>query len=426
MSVGEDKNKVMDKIFIAGGKRLRGHMRVSGSKNASLAILCASIMARDLVVLENVPDISDVRVMIEILQHLGSDITWLEPGTLQLVAPERVQEKAPYHLVKKLRASNLLLGPMLARYGQALIALPGGCNIGVRPMDLHFKGLISMCAELELERGFIKAGSMRLKGARVYLDFPSVGATENIMMAACLAEGQTVIENVAKEPEIVDLANFLNCLGARVRGAGTDVVKVEGVPELGGCSRYAVIPDRIEAGTYMVAVAATGGDVVFENIIPLHMEPLSAKLREAGILVVEGEDTLHINAAGPLRPIDIRTLPYPGFPTDMQSQVMSLLSTVPGTSLVVENIFENRFRVADELKRMGARVKVEGRMAVIEGVEALHGTQVKATDLRAGAALVVAGLMADGKTEIGDAIYIDRGYQGLEDKLRSLGAEIWR
>lgn len=415
----------MDKIFIAGGKRLQGNMRISGSKNASLAILCASIMARDIVVLENVPDISDVRVMIEILQHLGADISWLESGTLQLAAPEKIMEKAPYHLVKKLRASNLLLGPMLARYGHALIALPGGCNIGVRPMDLHFKGLVGMGADLELERGFIKAVSKRLKGARIYLDFPSVGATENIMMAACLAEGQTIIENVAKEPEVVDLANFLNCLGARVRGAGTDVVKVEGVAELGGC-RYAVIPDRIEAGTYMVAAAATGGDVVFENIIPLHMEPLSAKLREAGILVVEGEGTLHINAAGPFQSIDIRTLPYPGFPTDMQSQLMSLLSTVPGTSLIVENIFENRFRVADELKRMGARVKVEGRMAVIEGVEALHGTQVKATDLRAGAALVVAGLMADGKTEIGDAIYIDRGYQGLEEKLRNLGAEIWR
>lgn len=415
----------MDKIIIAGGRRLQGKMRISGSKNASLAILCASVMARDIVVLENVPDISDVRVMIEILQHLGAEISWLEFGTLQVAAPEKIVEKAPYHLVKKLRASNLLLGPMLARYEHALIALPGGCNIGVRPMDLHFKGLTNMGAEMELERGFIKAGSRRLKGARVYLDFPSVGATENIMMAACLAEGQTIIENVAKEPEIVDLANFLNCLGARVRGAGTDVVKVEGVPELGGC-RYAVIPDRIEAGTYMVAAAATGGDVLFENVIPLHMEPLSAKLREAGIVVAEGEGTLHVKAVGPLQPIDIRTLPYPGFPTDMQSQLMALLSTVPGTSLVVENIFENRFRVADELKRMGARVKVEGRMAVIEGVEALHGTQVKATDLRAGAALVVAGLMADGKTEISDVIYVDRGYQGLEEKLRNLGAEIWR
>lgn len=415
----------MDKIYIAGGKRLQGRMRVSGSKNASLAILCASIMASDVIVLENVPDISDIRVVIEILRHLGADVEWLEPGTLQILAPERVTEKAPYHLVKKLRASNLLLGPMIARYGYAVIALPGGCNIGVRPMDLHFKGLIGMGAEMELERGFIKAKSRRLKGARVYLDFPSVGATENIMMAACLADGQTVIENVAKEPEIVDLANFLNCMGARVRGAGTDIVKVEGVPDLGSC-RYAVIPDRIEAGTYMVAAAATGGDVVFENIIPLHMEPLSAKLREAGVSVVEGEGILHVKVDGPLQPIDIRTLPYPGFPTDMQSQVMSMLSTVPGTSLVVENIFESRFRVADELKRMGAQVKVEGRMAVIEGVEALHGTQVKATDLRAGAALVVAGLMADGKTEIADAVYVDRGYHGLEEKLRSLGAEVWR
>lgn len=425
VSVREDKCKVMDKIYIAGGKRLQGRLRISGSKNASLAILSASIMASDVVVLENIPDISDIRVLIEILQHLGADVDWLEPGILQVLAPEQVIEQAPYHLVKKLRASNLLLGPMVARYGLASIALPGGCNIGVRPMDLHFKGLISMGAGMELERGFIKANSRRLKGARVYLDFPSVGATENIMMAACLAEGQTIIENVAKEPEIVDLANFLNCIGARVRGAGTDIIKVDGVPELSGC-RYAVIPDRIEAGTYMVAAAATGGDVIFENLIPLHMEPLSAKLREAGVSVTEGEGILHVKVTGPLQPIDIRTLPYPGFPTDMQSQVMAMLSTVPGTSLVVENIFENRFRVADELKRMGAQIKVEGRMAVIEGVEALHGTQVKASDLRAGAALVVAGLMADGKTEIADAVYVDRGYHDLEGKLRSIGAEIWR
>jgi UDP-N-acetylglucosamine 1-carboxyvinyltransferase len=417
----------MDKIVIAGGKPLRGRIKINGAKNASLAVLCATFLSRNEIVLENVPEISDVRVMIGIINSLGATAKWENSDTLRIKPPEEVIVGAPYQLVKQLRASNLLLGPILARFGRVQVALPGGCNIGIRPMDLHFKGLAGLGADLSLERGCIRGSvSGRLQGAQIYLDFPSVGATENIMMAACLADGQTLIENAAKEPEIVDLANFLNTLGAKVRGAGTDVIKIDGAPFLEGGVRYPIIPDRIEAGTFMVATAATGGDVTLENLIPIHLQPLSAKLREANVEVLEDGDTLRVCAEKPLRAIDIKTMPYPGFPTDMQSQLMAMLAVVPGTSMVVENIFENRFMVADELKRMGARVKVEGRMAVIEGVPSLQGTQVKATDLRAGAALIVAGLMAAGETEICNAGFIDRGYHKLEDKLRSLGASIWR
>lgn len=414
-------------IAIAGEKPLHGRIKISGAKNASLAILCATILCRNEVVLENVPEISDVKVMAQIINSLGVSTEWEKPETLRILPPEKVNNEAPFHLVKKLRASNLLLGPMLARFGRAVVALPGGCNIGIRPMDLHFKGLAGLGAGLTLDHGYVRGKSAGgLKGARIYLDFPSVGATENIMMAACLAEGQTLIENSAKEPEIVDLANFLNTMGAKIRGAGTDVIKIEGVPCLEGGGRYTVIPDRIEAGTFMVAAAATRGDVTLENLIPIHLEPLSAKLRDANVDVCEEEDTLRVCADKPLRPIDIKTLPYPGFPTDMQSQLMALLSTVPGTSVITENIFENRFMVADELKRMGARIKVEGRAAVIEGVSFLQGTSVKATDLRAGAALIVAGLMARGVTEICNAAFIDRGYHKLVEKLVSLGASVTR
>lgn len=415
----------MGRILINGGIPLRGRVKISGAKNASLALLCAAILARNDIVLENVPDISDVRVMIEIINSLGASAAWEAPETLRIVPPKKLNSGAPYHLVKKLRASNLLLGPMLARFGQATVALPGGCNIGVRPMDLHFKGLTGLGANLSLEHGCVCGSSPeRLKGARVYLDFPSVGATENIMMAACLARGQTLIENAAKEPEIVDLANFLNAMGAKVRGAGTDVIKIDGVSSLKGGVRFPVIPDRIEAGTFMVVAAATGGDITLENMIPAHVQPLSAKLREANAEIIEGEDTLRVTVNGPLKSIDIKTMPYPGFPTDMQSQLMAMLSVIPGTSVLVENIFENRFMVADELKRMGARIKVEGRMAVIEGVDSLEGAQVKATDLRAGAALIVAGLIAAGETEICNAAFIDRGYHNLEEKLKSVGAVI--
>jgi len=414
-----------ERLVVAGGRPLRGRIRIGGAKNATLAILCACVLAGDEVVLENVPDISDVRVMLEIIGYLGVQSRWLGPDALRLKGRMSPHAEAPYELVKKLRASNLLLGPLLTRCGRVRIALPGGCNIGARPMDLHFKGLAAMGASLDIRHGYIAGEARRLTGARVYLDFPSVGATENIMMAAVLAEGQTIIENVAKEPEVVDLANFLNALGARIRGAGTDVIKVEGVSELGG-TRYAVIPDRIEAGTFMVAAVATGGDVLLENVIPQHLEPLSAKLREAGASVVEEEDGIRVAAADSLSPLTIKTMPYPGFPTDMQSPFMSLLTTVSGTSVIVENIFENRFQVAQELRRMGARIKVEGRVAIVEGVRRLQGAQVRATDLRAGAALVIAGLAAEGHTEIHNAHYIDRGYRDLDARLAQLGAEVRR
>lgn len=417
----------MDRIVITGGRPLRGRIKIGGAKNAALAILCAAFLCENEVVLDNIPNISDVRFMLEIVRELGAAADWDGPDTLKITAPLEIQAEAPYHLVKRLRASNLLLGPLLARYGKAQVALPGGCNIGVRPMDLHFKGLQGLGADLVLEHGYVRGRvARRLKGTSVYLDFPSVGATENIMMAATLAEGQTLIENAAKEPEIVDLASFLNTMGAKVRGAGTDVIKVEGVSSLKGGARYSVIPDRIEAGTFMVAAAATGGDVVLENLIPPHLQPLSAKLREANVDVFEGEDSIRVCVNRPLRSIDIKTMPYPGFPTDLQSQLLAMLSTTPGTSVIIENIFENRFMVAEELKRMGANIKVEGRMAVVEGVPSLQGAQVKATDLRAGAALIVAGLMAHGETEIINAYYIDRGYHNLENKLLSLGAKIWR
>ncbi|MBM7853790.1 UDP-N-acetylglucosamine 1-carboxyvinyltransferase [Desulfohalotomaculum tongense] len=414
----------MHKVIIKGGRPLEGKVRISGAKNASLAILCASLMADKPLVLENIPYINDVKVLIEIIGTIGAKIYWQDYQSLYIEPPEKINGDAPYELVKKLRASNLLLGPMLAKFGCAKVSLPGGCNIGSRPMDLHFKGLRGLGAEVSLERGHIIGRAGKLTGTQIYLDFPSVGATENIMMAACLAEGQTIIENVAKEPEIVDLANFLNAMGAKVRGAGTDIIKIEGVTSLDKCQRYSIIPDRIEAGTYMVAAAATRGNVLIENVIPKHVEPLIAKLREANVDVEESEDTITVTAGKQLKPVDIKTLPYPGFPTDLQSQMMVFLSTVPGTSVIIENIFENRFQVADELKRLGAKIKVEGRMAVIEGGSSLHGAHVKATDLRAGAALVIAGLAASGETHISNAIYIYRGYQDIENKLKLLGAEV--
>lgn len=415
----------MKKILVRGGRPLKGRVSVSGAKNASLALMCAALMSDKPLVLDNVPDISDVRVLIELISIIGAEVTWQSPNSLFIIPPEEIKGIPPYEQVKKLRASNLLVGPLLAKFGKANVALPGGCNIGVRPMDLHFKGMASLGAEIKIERGSINAYASKLTGARIYLDFPSVGATENIMMAACLAEGQTIIENVAKEPEIVDLANFLNAMGAKVRGAGTDVIKIEGTSSLGGCQRYTVIPDRIEAGTYMVAAAATRGDVTIENVIPTHLEPVIAKLREANVEIEEHEDYIRVQAHGrELNPVDIKTMPYPGFPTDMQSQMAVFLSTVPGTSVIVENIFENRFQIADELKRLGANIKVEGRMAVIEGVKGLHGTQVKATDLRAGAALLIAGLVARGETLINDSHYIYRGYQQVDEKLNNLGADV--
>lgn len=417
--------QTLKKLVVHGGRPLKGRIRVSGAKNSTLAILCACILTENEVVLENIPNISDVRVMLEIIAYLGLRAYWLSEDVLHISGTAQLGGEAPYQLAKKLRASNLLLGPLMARKSLARVSLPGGCNIGSRPMDLHFKGLTGLGADLDIRSGYIEGRvSGRLQGAKIYLDFPSVGATENLMMAAVLAEGQTVLENVAKEPEVVDLANFLNVMGARIRGAGTDVIRIDGVPVLEDPVRYSIIPDRIEAGTLMVAAAATAGDVTLENVIPPHLEPLSAKLREANVRVEEAEDTIRVSTPEPLLPINIKTMPYPGFPTDMQSQMMSLLSTVPGTSIIVENIFENRFQVAQELRRMGAQVKVEGRVGIVEGTTRLQGTSVKATDLRAGAALVIAGLMAEGTTEIHNAHFIARGYRDFEARLNRLGAAV--
>ncbi len=414
----------MKSMFIKGGPPLIGEVKIGGAKNAALAIIAATLLTKEPVIIDNVPNISDVNVMLDIVKNLGVDAAWYDTNSIRIYAPKDIGFETSYDLVKKLRASNLLLGPLLARQHKVEVSLPGGCNIGTRPMDLHFKGLAGIGAHVTLEHGVVKAECSKLVGAKVYLDFPSVGATENIMMAAVLAEGQTIIENVAKEPEIVDLANFLNSLGAKVRGAGTDIIRVDGVPSLSG-GRYSVIPDRIEAGTFMVAAVATGGDLLLDGIIPTHIEPLIAKLREAGAEITEEDEKVRVRRTnGKLNPIDIKTLPYPGFPTDMQSQMMAMLTTVKGTSVIVENIFENRLQVADEFKRMGAKIKVEGRTAIIQGVKRLQGAKVKASDLRAGASLIIAGLMAEGETEITNTHYIARGYEKVSDKFAAVGARI--
>jgi len=415
----------MGALVVEGETRLRGRVTVSGAKNAVLAVLPATLLAEGETIIENAPGISDVRVMGEILAALGAEVK--ENGSGFRINPGGVHSQSPpLELVRKLRASSLLLGPLLARYGRADIAMPGGCNIGPRPLDQHIKGLRALGAEIKIEQGFIRARAKKLQGASIYLDVTSVGATENIMMAACLAEGKTVIENAAKEPEIVDVANLLNAMGANVKGAGTDVIRIQGVKRLQGV-HHTIIPDRIEAGTFMIAAAASRGEVVIEDVIPEHLEPVIAKLREAGALVEVGEDSIKVTGREePYQPLDIKTLPYPGFPTDLQSPITALLTTAAGTSIIKENIFENRFRHVDEFKRMGAKIKVEGRTAVVEGVNFLSGAQVRATDLRAGAALLIAALMARGETVIQGTEHIDRGYENITGKFRALGARIRR
>ncbi len=381
-------------------------------------------MAEGETILDNVPRIRDVEVLIQILEDLGVRIHWNEDGSLSICPPSSgLKTHTSYELSKKLRASNLLLGALLGSQGEAQVSLPGGCDIGSRPMDLHIKGVQALGAQVDLESGYIYAKAKDRSGSRVYLDFPSVGATENIIMMAAKTPGQTVIENAAKEPEIVDLANFINSMGGRIRGAGTDVIKIEGVPAL-KAGRYAIIPDRIEAGTYMIAAAITGGEILVENVIPTHLHPIIAKLQETGTQVEEVKQGVLVKAARHITPVDIKTLPYPGFPTDMQSQMMALLCHAQGSSVIVENVFENRFQIVDELKRMGAHIKVEGHTAVVEGGTHLSGAKVRATDLRAGAALVLAALAAEGETEIEEAGHIFRGYEKIEDKLKSLGARV--
>ncbi|WP_422447949.1 UDP-N-acetylglucosamine 1-carboxyvinyltransferase [Thermoanaerobacterium sp. DL9XJH110] len=414
----------MSSFVIEGGRSLKGTVKISSAKNAVLPVIAASLLTESDCIIEDAPELEDVKVMREVLVSLGARVS-READSIRINSQKIDSHEAPYDLVRKMRASFLVMGPLLARKGRARISLPGGCAIGSRPIDLHLKGFAALGAEIELGHGFVEAKCERLRGATIYLDFPSVGATENIMMAAALAEGQTVIENAAKEPEIIDLANFLNSMGAHVRGAGTDIIKIEGVKELKGIS-YTVIPDRIEAGTYLVAGAITGGNIFIENVVSEHLKPVIAKLNECGVKIVEEPEGLRVIGGGRPNPSDVKTLPYPGFPTDMQAQVMAFLSLARGTSMIIETVFENRFMHVEELRRMGAHIKIDGRSAVIEGVEKLSGAPVKATDLRAGAALILAGLAAEGTTTVMNAHHVDRGYVDIVKKLKGLGAAIKR
>lgn len=416
----------MTKFIVGESNRLKGRVRVSGAKNSVLPIIAASLLSEGQCVIDEVPWLNDVKIMCELVESLGAVVALNDEKTrLTISAGPICTTTAPYDLVNKLRASFVVMGPLLARAGHARISLPGGCAIGTRPVDLHLKGFQSMGVNITQGHGYVEASVKgRLRGGKIYLDFPSVGATENIMMAAALADGLTTIENAAIEPEIADLATYLTIMGADIKGAGTDTIKINGVKSLGSAS-HIIIPDRIEAGTYMAAAAITGGDVVIENVVPDHLKPISAKLREAGVEISEEMSSIHVKG-GDLHAIDIKTHPYPGFPTDMQSQMISLMSCARGTSMIIETIFENRFMHVSELKRMGANIKVDGRSAIIEGSGKLTGAQVKATDLRAGASLVIAGLAAEGETEITDAEHIDRGYMNIDKKLESLGARIKR
>lgn len=410
-------------LFIEGGYPLHGQVRISGAKNAGLVLIVASIMADGETILDNVPRIRDVEVLLQILEDLGVRVSWNEDGSLSICPPANLKTRTSYELSKKLRASNLLLGALLGSQGEAQISMPGGCDIGSRPMDLHIKGVQALGAEVDLEYGYINAKAPKRSGGRVYLDFPSVGATENIMMMAVKTPGQTVIENAAKEPEIVDLANFLNSMGADIRGAGTNVIKIRGVPQLKG-GTYSIIPDQIEAGTYMAAAAAAGGEVLIRNVIPKHLDCISNKLREMGVEVEDYADSVLVRRTGPLKRATVKTMPYPGFPTDMQPQITTVLCLADGTSVVTEGVWENRFKYVDELLRMGGSIRVTGQTAIVEGVGRLTGACVKATDLRAGAALVIAGLAAAGRTEVEGVHYIERGYENFVGKLKALGADI--
>ena len=412
--------------MIRGGRRLYGEVTVSGAKNAAVAIIPAALLVDGVCRIENIPQISDVTLFFSILEELGAKVRVLNRHAIEIDCHAIHSTRPSYDLARRIRASYYLLGALLGRFGQATVAMPGGCNFGVRPIDQHIKGFTTMGAEVSVEGGFIHTAAKngRLTGAPVYLDVVSVGATMNIMMAATLADGVTTIENAAKEPHIVDLANFLNSMGADIKGAGTDSIKIRGVERLTGGS-YGIIPDQIEAGTYMAAVAATGGELLLKNVIPKHMDCISAKLMEMGVTVEEEDDTLLVRRTGPLLKANVKTLPYPGFPTDMQPQITAVLALAEGTSLVTEGVYgANRFKYVDELKRLGAHIQVDGKVAVVEGVQQLVGAPIQACDLRAGAALVIAGLAAQGTTELSHVQYIERGYEDLVGKLRAVGADI--
>ncbi len=415
----------MEKYVINGGTTLHGEVEISGAKNAAVAIIPAALMVDGVCRIENIPQISDTEMLMTILSELGAKVRFINRSTIEIDCTQVHFQDAPYDLMRKIRASYYLIGAMLGRFGSAKTTMPGGCNFGVRPIDQHIKGMTALGAEVMVKNGFVYADARdgRLHGAKIYLDKVSVGATMNIILAATLAQGRTIIENAAREPHIVDLANFLNSMGADIRGAGTDTVKVNGVEKLHGGS-YAIIPDQIEAGTYMVAAAATGGEVLVKNVIPRHLECISAKLRETGTIVQEYEDSILVKGASSLRRINVKTLPYPGFPTDMQPPMGTLLCLAGGTSVITEGVYDNRFKYVNELRKMGAEIQVDGRIAVIEGGRRLTGAPVQACDLRAGAAMVIAGMCASGTTVIDDIHYIERGYEDFVGKLKELGADI--
>lgn len=413
----------MERILVKKSLGLNGNIRVDGSKNSILPILAATLLSQEDCIIHDIPNLEDVKIMCMLLEELGAKIEELGESTLKVSAENIKTCEAPYELITKMRASFLVMGPLLARCQNAKVYMPGGCAIGTRPIDLHLKGFKHLGAEVRSESGYVHATAEKLVGNDIYLDFPSVGATENIIMAATLAEGETVLENAAEEPEIVDLANFINSMGGNIIGAGTKTIRIKGVKKLHK-TEHTVIPDRIEAGTYMLAAASAGGDVTVENVVPSHLQPVIAKLREAGVKVVEFDDKIRVISDRNIKPVDIKTLPYPGFPTDMQAQFMVMLSMADGTSIVHETIFENRFMHANELSRMGMDVKIEGSSAILKGRSMLSGAKVKATDLRAGAALIIAGLIADGETEITEIYHIKRGYSNIVEKLQNIGAAI--
>ena len=415
----------MEQYIIKGGNPLVGEVEIGGAKNAALAILAAAIMTDETVTIDNLPDVNDINVLLEAISGIGAEVARIDRHTVRINGSNIENFDIEYDYIKKIRASYYLLGALLGKYKRAEVALPGGCNIGSRPIDQHLKGFRALGAYVDIEHGKIIAEAERLIGKHIYFDVVSVGATINVMMAASMAEGLTILENVAKEPHVVDVANFLNSMGANIRGAGTDVIKIRGVSRLHKTD-YSIIPDQIEAGTFMFAAAATRGDVTVMNVIPKHLEATIAKLVEIGCEVEEFDDAVRVVSKGDLHNTQVKTLPYPGFPTDMQPQIGVTLALCKGTSTITESIFENRFKYLSELARMGANVKVEGNAATIEGVDKFSGARVSAPDLRAGAALVIAGMAADGITIVDDIVYIQRGYERFEEKLRSLGAVIER
>ena len=413
----------MEQFIMKGGNPLVGEVTIGGAKNAALGILAASIMTDEDVLIENLPDVRDINVLLEAIQEIGASVDRIDRHTVKINASDIHEVSVDDEYIRRIRASYYFIGELLGKYKSAQVPLPGGCNIGSRPIDLHIKGFRALGAKVEIERGAVLAHAIDLVGSHIYLDKVSVGATINIMMAAALAEGQTIIENVAKEPHVVDVANFLNSMGANIKGAGTDIIRIKGVRKLHG-TEYSIIPDQIEAGTFMCAAAATRGDITVRNVIPKHLEAISAKLLEIGCEVVEFDDAVRVVGKPKQRHTNINTLPYPGFPTDMQPQMTVTLALAEGTSIVTESIFENRFKYVDELARMGGSIKVEGNVAIIGGVDGFTGAQVNAPDLRAGAALVIAGLAAEGFTVVDEIGYIQRGYEHFEEKLRGLGAQI--